>query len=168
MAAEIILLGILPLLLILAAGWDLTSFTIPNRLTLAVAACFPLFAFTAGFSLAETGWHFFAGGVGLLISMVLFFFRFIGGGDAKLFAAAALWLGFGDLAGYALAVSLLGGGLTLVLLLFRQLPLPAIACRQRWILRLHDNASGIPYGVALSGGFLIILPQVDIFMKLPG
>ena len=49
----------------------------------------------------------------------------IGGGDAKLAAATALWFGFDHLLDYLLYASLFGGALTLVLLQFRQWPLPS-------------------------------------------
>lgn len=166
MVAEILLLGLLPLLLILAAGWDLTCYIIPNTLSLLICGTFVVFAFATGMPLATVGWHALAAGAALLVAMALFALRFIGGGDAKLFAAVAFWLGFGDLLLYTLVASVIGGGLTLAILFFRQLPLPDFACRQGWILRLHDSKAGIPYGVALSCGFLILLPQVDVFIGM--
>jgi prepilin peptidase CpaA len=75
----------------------------------------------------------------------------------------ALWLGFHDLAPYALVASLFGGGLTLGLLLLRQCPLPDMLARQAWIARLHDARSGIPYGVALAAGAFALLPSTEIF-----
>src|SRR6185312_1116623 len=87
----------------------------------------------------------------------------IGGGDAKLFAAVALWLGFTDMMVYALVASICGGALTLAILLLRQCPLPALLARQSWLLRLHDEHSGIPYGVALAAGAFLILPSTEIF-----
>src|SRR5206468_2196987 len=87
----------------------------------------------------------------------------IGGGDAKLFAAIALWLGFHDLTAFALAASLFGGLLTLMILALRQWPLPAMMARQNWIGRLHAANAGIPYGVALAAGAFAILPHTEIF-----
>ena len=59
--------------------------------------------------LDAVGWHFAAGGVGLAVGFTLFAFGFIGGGDAKLFACAALALGWNDLFEYALIASLFAG-----------------------------------------------------------
>jgi prepilin peptidase CpaA len=163
MVAEVLVLVALPLLLAVAAGWDLASFTIPNFLSLALLGAFALFAMAAGLSLPVIGWHILAGFAGLFVGFALFALGWIGGGDAKLFAAVALWLGFQDLAPYALLASIFGGALTLGLLLLRQWPLPDALARQGWISRLHDARSGIPYGVALAAGAFALLPSTEIF-----
>ena len=163
MIAEVLVIVALPLLLAAAAGWDLASFTIPNFINIAVIAVFPLFALAAGLSLETVGLHLLAGFAGLAIGFLFFALGYIGGGDAKLFAGVALWLGFADLMPYALLASVFGGFLTLALLIVRQWPLPAMLARQPWILKLHDTRSGIPYGVALAAGAFILLPHTEIF-----
>ena len=85
----------------------------------------------------------------------------IGGGDAKVAAAAALWFGFADLMNYLVWASLFGGALTLLLIQFRQWPLPSALTGQAWLLRLHAKDSGIPYGIALAIGALMIYPETD-------
>lgn len=162
MIAQFLLIAVLPALLVAAAGWDITSFTIPNSLTLALAAVFCAFALAAGLSPASVGLHAAAGSIGLAIGFALFALGYIGGGDAKLYAGAALWLGPHDLVIYTLVATILGGFLTLMILGLRQLPLPAGLARQGWILKLHDNRTGIPYGVALAAGIFAILPQTEI------
>ena len=87
----------------------------------------------------------------------------IGGGDAKLFACIALWLGFHNLPEFALVASVMGGALTLFLLTVRRFPLPASLTGQHWIMRLHEARGAIPYGVALAAGAFLILPQAEIF-----
>jgi prepilin peptidase CpaA len=163
MFAEWLVIFALPALLAAAAGWDLASFTIPNFLQAALLAAFAAFAVAAGLSLPAIGFHLLAGLVGLAIGFMLFALGYIGGGDAKLFAVLMLWLGFRDVVPYALFASLFGGALTLGLLFLRNLPLPAFLARQGWIVRLHDEKSGIPYGVALALGAFWILPQSQIF-----
>jgi prepilin peptidase CpaA len=162
-----LVMAVLPLLLALAAGWDLASYTIPNRLALAIAAAFVIFALSCGLPLSAWGLHLAAGLVALVVGFTLFALRWIGGGDAKLFAATALWFGFGDLLSYAVIAALIGGGLTLALLAVRRIPLPAVLIRQRWIARLHDYRSGVPYGVALAAGALVVLPGAQI-LRLAG
>jgi len=163
MIAEILVIVALPLLLAIAAGWDIASFTIPNFLSLALLAAFALFAVAAGLTLTSIGWHLLAGLLGLSIGFTLFALGYIGGGDAKLFAAVVLWLGFKDLMPYALLASLFGGVLTLGILLLRRCPLPDVLARQGWIVKLHDARSGVPYGVALAAGAFILLPSTEIF-----
>lgn len=163
MIAESLVLFALPVLLIVAAAFDLASFTIPNFITLALSATFAMFAAVVGLSLGLAGWHLLSGLLGLAIGFVLFALGWIGGGDAKLFAGVALWLGLKDLVPYALVASVFGGALTIAILLVRQCPLPAILARQSWILRLHDARSGIPYGVALAAAAFFLLPSTEIF-----
>ena len=162
MIAQVLLMLVLPALLAVAAACDLTSFTIPNLLSLALAVTFAAFGLLAHLSAGVFAFHLLAGLIALAAGFALFAFGYIGGGDAKLFAAAALWLGLRDLPAYALVASLMGGLLTLALLMLRQWPLPAGAARVDWIIRLHEKSSGIPYGVALAGGALVILPHAEI------
>jgi prepilin peptidase CpaA len=162
MGSEVLILLVFPSLLALAAGWDLTSFTIPNLLPLAMTAAFLLFALSTGLQGAAFGAHLAAGLVGLAAGFALFSAGYVGGGDAKLFAATALWFGFGDILPYALVAALIGGAMTLALLSLRHVPLPALMARQPWLLRLHEGKS-IPYGVALAAGALAVLPSAGIF-----
>lgn len=165
-AAEVILLVVLPVLLIVAAGFDLASFTIPNAVTVSVAAVFPVFALVSGMPLPVFGLHVAAGCVGLVVGFGLFALGYVGGGDAKLFAAIVLWVGFADLVGFALATALLGGGLTLVIVMLRGMPMPARLIGLAWLERLHDRKAGIPYGVALAAGLFAVLPQTEVFRLL--
>lgn len=169
MTAELLVIAVLPALLALAAGWDLASYTIPNWLPAALVAAFVVFLLAAGMTLGMAGWHLLAGVLGLALGFTFFTLGFIGGGDAKLFAAVALWLGFDlDLMSYMLIASVLGGALTLALLALRKLPLPAALAGQSWLVRLHDERAGIPYGAALAAGAFLILPQTEIFRVAAG
>jgi len=168
MISQLLLLVILPALLATAAGWDLASFTIPNFLSLALAGTFVLFALTLRFSPFLAGLHLLAGFIGLALGFTLFALGYIGGGDAKLYAAVGLWLGPHDLLIYSFVAAILGGVLTLAILGLRQLPLPAGLTRQDWILKLHDERSGIPYGVALAAAAVVILPQTEILRLAAG
>jgi prepilin peptidase CpaA len=163
MAAEILVLVVFPLLLAVAAGWDIASYTIPNFLQLALIASFAAFVFATGMAPAVIGAHFLAGFLGLLLGFTLFALGYIGGGDAKLFACITLWFGFHSLLEYALMASLMGGALTILIITMRQLPLPAMLASQRWIAKLHEARGAIPYGVALAAGAFLILPQAEIF-----
>ncbi|HWY61013.1 MAG TPA: prepilin peptidase [Rhizomicrobium sp.] len=168
MLAEALVIVALPLLLAAAAGWDLASFTIPNFLQTLLIASFAAFAVAAHLGASDITSHLLAGFVGLLVGFTLFALGYIGGGDAKLFAAVVLWLGLKDLMPYTLVATVLGGVLTLSLLALRSLPLPAPLARQAWLLRLHNSESGIPYGVALAAGVFVILPGTEIFRLAAG
>ncbi len=158
-------LALLPLIvfLLLAAGWDVASYTIPNFIQIGLILAFAAFALATGISPGIAGNHVLAGLAGLAAGFTLFALGYIGGGDAKLFASIALWLGFGDLPAYALIACILGGGLSLLLLTARKFPLPHAFARYQWVLRLHDSKSGVPYGVALAAGLFLILPQTEVF-----
>jgi len=166
MFAEVLLVVAVPALLALAAGWDTASFTIPNAIPLALTAAFLVFALSAPMPLASAGLHIGAGAAGLAIGFGLFAFGFVGGGDAKLFAAATLWLGFQEMVEFAVWSSLFGGALALAVLGLRSLALPPAFANQGWLMRLHDARSGIPYGVALAAGALASLPHADVYRLL--
>jgi prepilin peptidase CpaA len=142
-----------------AASSDLLTMTISNRLSLALAAGFLLLTLVTGMSLAAVGLHLAAGLLVLAVAFVLFAQGWIGGGDAKLAAATALWFGFDFLSEYIVYASIFGGVLTIVLIQFRRLPLPAVLARQLWINRLHEQGGGVPYGIALAAAALVIYPK---------
>jgi len=112
--------------------------------------------------------HHWAIVVGLVAGFTLFALGYVGGGDAKLFAATALAFGLHDLLDYAVVASVFGGVLTLSLLAARKIPLPRLFAAQGWILRLHDEREGIPYGVALALGALVLLPHTEFFRLATG
>src|SRR5437868_2327917 len=161
MILDIARLLLFPALLTFAAVSDLVRMTISNRVSLALAAGFLVLALLSGMGFQDILSHLAAGMVVLAVSFACFAMGWIGGGDAKVAAAAALWFGFAHLLDYLLYASLFGGALTLALLQFRQWPLPWSLAGQAWLLRLHDRQTGIPYGVALAIGALLIYPETD-------
>jgi prepilin peptidase CpaA len=142
-----------------AASSDLLTMTISNRLSMALAGGFFLLTLITGMSLYAFGMHLAAAAVVLVIAFVFFSQGWIGGGDAKLVAATALWFGFDYLLDYLICASLFGGALTLAIIQFRKLPLPVVLARETWILRLHETGAGIPYGIALAAAALAVYPK---------
>jgi prepilin peptidase CpaA len=128
-----------------------------------IVATFAAFAIATGMPAGAAGMHVLAGGLALAAGFTLFALGYVGGGDAKLFGAIVLWLGFHDLLDFAFLVSLFGGGLALLLLSVRRWPMPSALMGQAWLVRLHDDRSGIPYGIALAAGALVLLPHTDFF-----
>ena len=168
MAISIVLVAILPALLVAAAIFDLTSFTIPNMLPAAMFALFAVFLLASTLSGHGLSWsdiwpHLLAGVVALVAGMALFAAGWVGGGDAKLFAMACLWLGWDSMYEYTLVASLLGGILTVSLVAVRRFPLPSLLAAQPWLVRLADRNSGVPYGVALAMAALVVLPDTELF-----
>jgi prepilin peptidase CpaA len=161
----ILFLGVFPALMAFAAAYDLTTMTIPNKLTATVALAFVVAVMLCGLPAQEIAWHAGAGLLVLAVSFLMFGAGWIGGGDAKLAAGIALWLGFADLLDYLMLASILGGLMTLAILIARRHPLPSILARLPWALKLHAPESGIPYGIALAIAALAILPHAQIMLR---
>ncbi len=151
-----VFLFVFPAAMALAAACDMFTMTIPNRLNIVFAALFFPAALYLGMDWADMGLHVAAGLAMLMIGFSFFAFGWIGGGDAKFFAATALWLGWTPLLAYGILVALFGAVLTLGILFYRSRPLPFMLGRQDWAVRLHHSESGVPYGIALAAaGFVI-------------
>ena len=161
MILDLARLLLFPALMAFAAASDLFTMTISNRVSLALIAGFVTLAVLGGMGFYDILMHAAAGASVLAAAFFCFAMGWVGGGDAKVAAAAALWFGFGHLMNYLLYASLFGGALTLLLLQFREWPLPYALASQPWLLRLHAKESGIPYGIALAIGALTIYPETD-------
>ena len=159
MLTDTIRLLLFPALMAFAASSDLFTMTISNRLSLALAGGFLLLTLVTGMTLAAFGMHIAAAAAVLIVAFGFFSQGWIGGGDAKLAAATALWFGFDFLLDYMVYASLFGGVLTIVLIQFRKLRLPAVLARQKWIMRLHETGGGVPYGIALAAAALVVYPK---------
>ena len=165
--ADAIRLLLFPALMAFAASSDLLTMTISNRVSLTLAGSFFLLAIWTGMPLATIGMHVAAGLTVLVVTFIFFARGWIGGGDAKLAAATALWLGFDQLLNYLTIASLLGGVLTLIIMRFRLMPLPAFLANQEWAKRLHRMDAGVPYGIALAVAALWVYADTP-FMKSLG
>src|SRR3978361_1761151 len=120
MILDVARLLLFPALMAFAAASDLFTMTISNRVSLALAVGFMALALLGGMGLPDILSHLGAGATVLVAAFICFAFGWVGGGDAKVAAAAALWFGFGHLLNYLLYASLFGGALTLGLPQFRQ------------------------------------------------
>jgi prepilin peptidase CpaA len=158
-----ILLFVFPALMAFAASSDLFTMRISNRLVLLLVAGFALAAVVTGMPLDQVGLHMAAGLVVLAVGFTCFAFGWIGGGDAKLAAATTLWLGFGLTLPYLMYAGVLGGALTLLILLLRRFPLTPFLARYRWLERLHSPTSGVPYGIALAIAGMLVYTNSTIF-----
>src|ERR1044071_7680096 len=100
MLTDAIRLLLFPTLMAFAASSDLLTMTISNRISLALAGGFVVLALVVGLPMTAVGWHFAAGAFVLTAGFICFSQGWIGGGDAKLAAATALWFGFDYLMPY--------------------------------------------------------------------
>ena len=142
-------------LVIAAAVKDLESFTIPNWISIALALAFAPAALLTGASLGVIGISLAVGLAVLVLAVGMFALGWIGGGDAKLMAAASLWLGLKGLAPFVIYTALAGGALALILLALRSAWLRPIAhAGPVWARRLATPGEAAPYGVAIAIGAL--------------
>lgn len=162
--AQIMVLGLFPSAMAYAAASDLLTMTISNKLSIALVVGFYLVALLLGMPAGTIGMHSTAGLVVLAVSFAMFAAGWIGGGDAKLVAAIALWLGFEQLLSFLVFASILGGLLTFALLAVRRYALPAALHDQGWAVRLHAPTTGVPYGIALAVAALMTYPH-GVVMK---
>ena len=166
MLADAIRLLLFPALMAFAASSDLITMTISNRVSLALVVGFFALALMWHMPVGEIGLHVAACAAVLVVAFTFFAFGWIGGGDAKLAAATALWLGFDQLPNYLIFASLFGGALTLAILRFRAMPLPPVLSGQEWAQRLHRMDTGIPYGIALALAALLSYPYTPWMTSL--
>jgi len=164
--SALIILTLFPAAMIVAAVSDLFTMTISNKVPLGLIAGFLVLAAFSGMDLKTIGMHLLAGLAMLVISFTFFAKGWIGGGDAKLYAATAIWMGWPNLLEYTLISCLLGGALTIALLSLSKMPMPVILKQQNWFNRLHTLEDGIPYGLALAAGGILIYPSTNIFLLI--
>ncbi|MEZ5852627.1 MAG: prepilin peptidase [Hyphomicrobiaceae bacterium] len=155
-----------PAAMALAGSMDFFTMTIPNRITVGL-----VIGFVVVLPFAPPGWwglasHLAAFALMLVIGIFMFSQGWCGGGDAKLLAATALWLGLERLLDYLVIVSIAGGVLVFALLMYRAASPPLFLLNQRWAMRLHEKAGGVPYGIALAIGGLWIYPTTTWLSQL--
>lgn len=163
---NMIALIIFPALMAYAACSDLLTMKISNMISIALVVSFIALALFTSMPLNEIGWHFLIGAIVLAVSFTFFALGWIGGGDAKLVAATSLWFGSSLIFPYLAYAALLGGGLTLIILIARRWALPPQLITVTWVERLHNRSNGVPYGIALAGAGLLVFPQSAIFLSL--
>lgn len=158
-----------PWLMAYAASSDLLTMTIANWVSVALVSAFIVLAALAGVpALKILELHLACGGATLVLTFALFACGWIGGGDAKLAAATAVWLGWDNLYAYGVVASVAGGALTLLILACRKVDLPPALDGQAWVKRLHAAGNGVPYGIALALAGLILYPDTAIWSAVAG
>lgn len=150
------LLGLLAIIVLVAAVIDVRTFTIANGLNLAVAGLALIYWWSIGLD----PWPDAAIRVGVAVGVfallaVTFYLGMMGGGDVKLAAALALWFTPFETLRFLVYTSIAGGILTLVVLW----------AHRRWPgWQVEDDGTAkakaeVPYGVAIAVGALVVLAQ---------
>ncbi len=155
---EMIALAAFAGLVVYAACSDIARLIIPNWVSIALAAIFPVAALITGAPLMGVGLHILFGFGVLAVGFVLFQFNIIGGGDAKLLAAVSIWTGMTAFMPFILWTAIAGGLMALALLTARQL-LP-VGTYPSFVDHLLKKQNGIPYGVAIMVGALMAIPSL--------
>jgi len=143
---DLLLIG-LAAILVFAAAVDVRTFTISNRLNVAVALLAPVY----WVSVALSPWpgmaiQIAAGASVFALFAAAFYAGMMGGGDVKLAAALALWFTPAATLRFLVITSLAGGVLTSAVVAWH------------WA-RKRQGRPEIPYGVAIAFGGLAILTQ---------
>ncbi len=143
-----------------AAGMsDLARYEIPNGLSVALVAAFALLASTLPMPVTIN--HVLAGTAVFGLTSLLFAAGICGGGDVKLIGATALWMGWSNLPGFLLSMTLIGAVLALCLMVARRLASSDVVVvtgvRPR---RLFMKDNRVPYGVAIAIAGLLMLPRL--------
>ena len=159
------LLLLFPAAMAFAAAMDMLTMTIPNRISLGLLAAFAIVSPIAGLPTDILASHVAAGAIMLAAGIAMFAFGWVGGGDAKLLAAGALWLGLPQLLPFLLVTGVFGSFLLLALLSYRSYPAAALPIPD-WAVRLHRSETGMPYGLAIGASGLLLFPYSPLFRAL--
>jgi prepilin peptidase CpaA len=162
-----LIVAVFPAGAIAAAVLDATSFTIPNKLTIGLAAAFFPVALILGLPMPTIAACAAVGILALMVGIGLFALNWCGGGDAKMLAACALWLGLPAMLPFLFYMSLFGGVLALGLVMARKMMLGGLVANgPAWLGRLLAPEEALPYGVAIALGALVAFPSSPIFAAL--
>lgn len=161
------LLLVFPVAMAFAAANDLFTMKIPNTISIVLVIAFCAAALATGMPWQTALLHAGVGAAALVFGFALFSANLLGGGDAKLMAAGALWMGLDHVLPYLIYITFFGGMLSLVILCYRRFvpamnwPLPD------WAHKLHASGTGIPYGLAIAAASLVLYPATAWFKFLP-
>jgi len=158
-----ILLSVFPAALLIAAAHDICEFKIPNWISVVLILAYPAAGLAVGASAEVIFEGLLIAAAMLVIGFVFYVVKFFGGGDAKLFAATAPWIGLGVLGNFLFFTAMAGMILALGLMMFRKTPPLPVYAQAPWVMQLHQRKHDLPYGVAIATGGLISFSQTPFF-----
>jgi prepilin peptidase CpaA len=140
------LFGVLLLLLLAAGIEDARRREIANWKNAAIALLAPVWWFFHGYSFADAGWQLLIALGVFAVFIGAFHFGWMGGGDVKMIGALALWLPFDAVLFMLVVMSIIGGGLTLLMLI------------DHWRRKAPDVVE-TPYGVAIAMAAIVAMHE---------
>jgi prepilin peptidase CpaA len=161
-------LMIFPALMTFAAASDFLTMKIPNLISIALVFGYFVFAAWFGFSWESVAFHGLAAFLVLALALLAYLPGWMGGGDVKLAAAIALWVGWEHLLGYGILTSFAGGFLTLAVMGVAYLDFTPWISSMPFVRLLARNVNCVPYGIALAAGGLLIYPHTEIWRSISG
>ncbi len=163
-----LLLSVFPAALLIAAANDIYEFRIPNWISILLICAYPLAGVAVGASPDIAIEGALIGAAALALGFGLFAAKIVGGGDAKLFAATAPWMGLASLGVFLFNTAIAGLVLAMVMAMFRKLPVLPIYAHAPWLIRLHERKKDLPYAVAIAAGALLSFSQTPYFQLVIG
>jgi len=149
---------LLPFLVLAAGVSDILTMRIPNWLNIVIALAFFPMALATGMPGDAILWHCLGAVAILAVGFGLFSAGFIGGGDAKLFAAASLWIGWEQLPLLLVFTAIAGGVLAIVVQAWCLFRLEGEIHEVGWAKRLFGRKIDLPYGIAIAAGTVLAFP----------
>jgi len=153
--AGILILSVFPILLVAGGIGDFLTMRIPNWLNGALIVSFFVMIFVAGMPFDVIKWHLAAAGIVLVAGIILFFAIEFGGGDSKMLAASALWIGWDPLVNFILYTAIAGGGLSVLVIIWRRIGHERDMRGAVWLRNLFNKQIKVPYGVAIAIGGIV-------------
>ena len=136
------LMLVFPVAMAFAAANDLFTMKIPNKISILLVAAFALAALYIAMPVETVLMHVGIGLLVLAVGFVLFSMNLLGGGDAKLMAAGALWMGPEHALFYVAYVTIFGGFLSVAILAYRKLVPARVTSLPTWATKLHAKEPG--------------------------
>lgn len=149
----LILTGVTLVTTLFSCVSDVKSMRIPNMHSLIIAAAF-LVAFAASPESFEGKWWYYPAALVAMFAITFGMFAkgMIGGGDAKLGSALALWVGLQGLVPYVFWMAIAGGLLGVASLFIKKSKRFVGLPPENWIAQVQEGRNAVPYGIAISFG----------------
>jgi len=145
-------------MVVIAGVSDFFTLKIPNWLNATIAVSVVPFVLLSGMPLEIFAWHVIAGLLTFVVGFVLFSANIIGGGDAKMLAACAIWVGWDALMQFAVVTAFAGGALVIMIKIWAFFARRQNLGKTGWAKNFLSKKPQLPYGIAIAAGGVIAFP----------